>query len=90
MRLRREELFGSETGPTIIELKGKHLHITENQENLKLPIQQIKSIQHRAESTWILTEGEYLIFIPRNSLIEGDHDSFIGSLETLLEPDEEK
>lgn len=90
VRLRREQLFGDETGPTIIELKGKHLHITENQEKLKLPIIQIKSIQHRAESTWILTEGDYLVFVPRSGLIDGDHDSFINSLETILEPDEEE
>jgi hypothetical protein len=90
VRLRREELFGSEIGPTTIELKGEYLNITENQEKLKLPIHQIKSIQHRAESTWILTEGDYLVFVPRNGLIEGDHDLFITSLETLLEPDEEE
>jgi len=90
VRLRREELFGSDIGPTIIELKDVHLRITENQEILELPIDQIKSIQHRAESTWILTQGDYLLFVPREGLIEGDHDSFISSLEKALEPDEEE
>jgi len=90
VRLRREELFGDEIGPTTIELIDNQLHITENQEKLKLPIDQIKSIQHRAESTWIITHGDYLLFVPRSGLIEGDHDSFVSALEALLEPEEEE
>lgn len=90
VRLRREELFGDEIKPTIIELLDNQLHITENQEELVLPINQIKSIQHRAESTWILTHGDYLLFVPRSGLIEGDHDSFVSALEDLLEPNEEE
>jgi hypothetical protein len=89
VRLRREQLFGENVGATIIELSDQSLIVTEGEETLKLPIDQIKSIQHRAESTWLLTHGDYLIFVPREGLLEGDHDSFITELEKLLEPDEE-
>lgn len=90
VRLRREELFGEERGPTIIELHEDRLQITENKEELALPIEQIKSIQHRAESSWILTKGDYLIAVPRSDLLEGDHDKFVSALEALLEPNEEE
>ena len=89
VRLRREQLFGESMGPTIIELSKQELIVTEGEETLKLPIDQIKSIQHRAESTWLLTHGDYLIFVPRDGLLEGDHDKFIAALEKLLEPEEE-
>ena len=88
--LRREKFFGEETGPTIIELHEDRLQITENKEVLELPIEQIKSIQHRADSTWILTSGDYLISVPRSGLLEGDHDKFVSALEALLAPDEEE
>ena len=90
VRLRREQLFAESMGPTIIELSGEELIVTEGSEKLKLPLDQIKSIQHRADSTWLLTEGDYLIYVPRDDLLEGEHDSFIASLEKMLEPEEEE
>lgn len=88
--LRRDELFGEGQKPTKIELKRGILLVSEGEEELKLPLEQIKSIQHRSDSSWILTQGDYLISVPRQGLLEGEHDAFIEALETAIAPEEEE
>jgi hypothetical protein len=87
--LRRDQLFSDEQSAISLQLKGDKLIIEENDEKIDFPIEQIKSIQHRAESTWILTEGDYLISIPRAGLSEGNHDKFFTALEDIFYVDEE-
>lgn len=88
--LRRDELFGEGREATVIELRRGNLFVKENGEKVKLPLEQIQSIQHRAESTWILTQGDYLIAVPRHGLLEGDHDGFVAALEAAVQPPEEE
>jgi hypothetical protein len=84
--LRREQLFGPEQPPTVLELQRGHLKVTERGESVRLPLGQIQSVQHRAASTWILTKTDSLIDIPREHLVEGDHDAFIMALEEKIAP----
>lgn len=88
--LRKEQLFGDQKSPTTLELQAQDLHVDENGELLKLPLTKIKSVQHRKESTWILTHGDTLIYVPRQGLLSGDHDKFIQALEEKIAPKEEQ
>lgn len=87
--LRKEQLFGNEKSLTTLELLADDLHVDENGEQVKLPLSKIKSVQHRKESTWILTHGDTLIYIPREGLISGEHDKFVQALEEKIAPKEE-
>ncbi len=80
--LRRDELLGDQ--PTILEIKDDRLLLIQGDESLELPLAQIKSLQHRAHGTWLLTESDHLISIPRDGLLEGDHDAFVNALEVAM------
>lgn len=82
--LRRDQLLGGQDALTVLELRKTQLVITENGETVELPLQRIKSVQHRNQGTWILTEGDFLISIPRKDLHEGDHDAFVYALEQAM------
>lgn len=86
--LRRKHLFEGKKALTTLELKGGFLHVDQSGERVKLPLSQIQSIQHRSVSTWLLTHGDILIYIPRKGLLSGDHDKFVGALEKKLVPEE--
>lgn len=88
--LRKEQLFDSEISLTTLELQAEDLYVDESGEKVKLPLTQIKSVQHRKESTWILTHGDTLIYVPRQGLMSGDHDRFVQALEEKIAPKEEK
>ena len=62
----------------------------EGDETIELPIEKIMSIQLPSERSWILTEGDYLISIPREGIDKGDHEKFITTLEEIRFPDEEE
>ncbi len=88
--LRRDTLFSKENAFVEMELGEDSLRVSEGSEEIDLKIDQIKSIQHRTESTWILTEGDYLISIPRDGILSGDHEKFVAAIDELLfEEDEE-
>ncbi len=89
--LRRESLFSKENAFVVMEISDNFLKVTEGIEEVELQFDQIKSVQHRTESTWILTEGDYLISIPRTGITSGDHEKFVAALEEILfvEEDEE-
>ena len=80
--LRRDDLLGDQ--PTVLELKDDHIRLIQADETLELPLKQVKSIQHRANGTWLLTESDHLISIPRDGLLEGDHDAFVNALEVAM------
>ncbi|MEX1247211.1 MAG: hypothetical protein WEA61_01910 [Anaerolineales bacterium] len=88
--LRRRELFEGENAFTAIELKGEFLDVSQGKENLKLPLSQIQSVQHRSTNTWILTHSDSMIYVPREGLLSGSHDEFVGALEDKLMPKEEQ
>ena len=83
--LRRKQLFESEDAITTLELKGGFLHVTQGKERVKLPLDQIQSVQHRSTSTWILTRSDNLVYIPRQGLLSGSHDEFVGALEEKMQ-----
>lgn len=86
--LRREQLYGK-AALTMLELRGEKLHIEQNGEQVSFPVKHIQSIQHRAESTWLLTFSDQMLYVPRFDLLSGDHDKFVAKLEGLLTPQEE-
>ena len=86
--LRREQLFGAHTPLTTLQLRGKSLSIEQNGEAARIPVNHIQSIQHRADSTWLLTYSDQMLYIPRQGLESGDHDRFVARLEALLAPPE--
>lgn len=88
--LRRDSLFGPHVPATSYELRGKNLHIDQGGEQVRIPVSHIQSIQHRAESTWLLTHSDQMLYIPRTGLLAGDHDRFVAKLEELLAPKEEE
>jgi hypothetical protein len=88
--LRRDSLFSKEKGFVEMELTKEFLNVSEGPEKIKLKFDQIKSIQHLTESTWILTEGDYLISIPRDGLTSGNHEKFVAALEEILLVEEEE
>jgi hypothetical protein len=45
-------------------------------------------MQHRGDSTWILTENDTLIYVPREGLLSGDHDEFVQAIEEKITPEE--
>lgn len=82
--LRRDQVLGGEEALTVLKLTRDQLLVTENGEQVELPLRRIKSIQHRSQGTWILTEGDFLISIPRHGLLEGEHDAFVYALEQAM------
>jgi len=88
--LRKKQLFDSKKALTTLELQAEVLQIDESGERVKLPWSQIKSVQHRKDSTWILTQGDTLIYVPREGLLFGDHDKFVQALEEKISPKEEE
>jgi hypothetical protein len=88
--LRREQLYGADAPATTLELRGKNLHVDQNGEQVRVPVNHIQSIQHRSQSTWLLTFSDQMLYVPRYDLLSGDHDKFIAKLEELLTPKEDE
>lgn len=86
--LRRDQVLGGEDATITLELKGSQLIITTRGEKVKLPLERIKSVQHRSAGTWILTDADQLVSLPREGLLSGDHDAFVDRLDELLTPEE--
>jgi len=88
--LRREQLFGAQAPATSLTLRGQSLHVEQGGEKVRLPVEHIQSVQHRAESTWLLTHSDQMLYIPREGLQSGDHDKFVARIEEILAPAEEE
>jgi hypothetical protein len=88
--LRRDQLFENEQALTTLELEGETLRINQSGEEVTMPLNKIKSMQHRGDSTWILTENDTLIYVPREGLISGDHDEFVQAIEEKIAPEEKE
>jgi hypothetical protein len=90
--LRRDQFLGEEGEEIILELDSDQQLITINdpEGQSQLPLTDIRSIQHRADSTWILTTQDQMIYVPRKDLTSGDHDSFIQTITDILDKNEQK
>jgi hypothetical protein len=84
--VRRDELYGKGGKLTTLELKDSNLLVTQGDETVEFPLGKILSVQHRSTNTWVLTQGDNLIYIPREGLASGDHDKFVQELENKLAP----
>ncbi|HRN50196.1 MAG TPA: hypothetical protein PLC52_04705 [Anaerolineales bacterium] len=82
--LRREQLFGPQAPATTMSLRGKTLSISQGGEKVSIPVDHIQSVQYRAESTWLLTHSDQMLYIPREGLESGNHDAFVARLEKAL------
>ena len=87
--LRRKELFAGKAAITTLEIKGKFLHVNQGKDQVKLPLDQILTVQHRSTSTWILTASDNLVYLPREGLLSGQHDKFVQALEEKMVVEEE-
>ena len=87
--LRRKELFEGAAAITTLELKGDILHVNQGKEQVKLPLDQILTVQHRSAGTWILTASDNLVYLPREGLLSGQHDTFVKALEEKMAPKDE-
>ncbi|MCW5876512.1 MAG: hypothetical protein KIS85_06480 [Anaerolineales bacterium] len=88
--LRRAELFDNEAVKTTLELKGAVLHISQGKDRVRLPLEQILSVLHRSSNTWIITQSDTLVYVPRQGLLSGDHDKFVDALVEKLTPEDEE
>ncbi len=88
--LRRETVFSAQQSEVEMELKGETLFIYEGQENFELALADILTIQHRTQSTWLLTKNDVLISIPRDGILAGHQDAFIEAIEAVVYKDEEE
>ncbi|UYN90201.1 MAG: hypothetical protein KIT08_02935 [Anaerolineales bacterium] len=86
--LRKEKLFGPDAPLTTLQIRGKKLHIEQNDEKVVVPVEHIQSIQYRGDSTWLLTFSDQMLYVPREGLESGQHDPFVAKLEELLTPEE--
>jgi hypothetical protein len=88
--LRREQFLGKEGDVVALELLDEGLGIEQGEEHFEVSYDQITAVQRREDSSWILTEPDNMLYVPREGLLEGDHDSFFDALEARLAADDEK
>ncbi|MBW8012878.1 MAG: hypothetical protein FVQ83_16800 [Chloroflexi bacterium] len=88
--LRREEFLGAEGALIALELHEDCLRVFEGDNSFDVPLEEIATIQQRADSAWIITQTENLIYVPGKDAISGDPDAFLAALdEAIAEEDEE-
>ncbi len=92
VRLRKDQLFG-ENGQKVeltLNTKTDSILIHDSEGESELALEEILYIQHRNDSSWIITNQDQTIPIPRNNLTFGDHDEFISAIENILDINEQK
>ena len=90
--LRRDEFLGAE-GAVVrmrVNVDADTLEVEEPDGAFAVPLTDILAIQHRAESAWILTQSDHMLFVPRHGLLSGDQDAFIAEIERILDAKEQK
>lgn len=89
--LRREEFLGADEAISVeLDTQAETLILQDTERVLTFPLSEIRSIQHRTNSAWILTQSDQLVYIPRHDLLDGDHDAFMGAIEAILDANEQK
>jgi|GEM_PF-1165046 len=88
--LRREQFLGKEGDVVALELLDDDLRIEQGEEHFEVSYDQITSVQRREDSSWILIEPDNMLYVPREGLLDGDHDAFFDALEARLAADDEK
>lgn len=88
--LRREEFLGEEGALIALELHEDFLRVFEGDNSFDIPLEEIASVQQRADSAWIITQTENLVYVPGKDATSGDPDAFLAALdEAIAEEDEE-
>ena len=92
VRSRKDEFLGSngEAVELTLDPEAQIILIKGPEGESELPLTEILYIQHRAESTWIITNRDHTIPIPRKELTFGDHDVFISAIQEILDVNEQK
>ncbi len=92
VRSRKDEFFGTngEEVELTLDLEEQLILIKGPDGESDLPLTEILYIQHRSESSWIITDRDHTIPIPRHELLSGDHDAFISAIEEILDINEQK
>jgi len=90
--LRRRQFLGEEGARVTLTLnaEAQTLHMDSPEGQLEIPLNQIRNIQHRQDSTWIITTQDLLLTVPRQGLLEGEHDPFFATVEAILDENGQK
>ncbi|KAA3648325.1 MAG: hypothetical protein DWQ07_04850 [Chloroflexi bacterium] len=88
--LRRDEFLGEENAKTTIELHEDRVTVSDADGDIEMPLENILTVSHRTDGAWIVTNSDNIIYVPREDLLEGDHDKFVEALEIAITPDEEE
>jgi len=90
--LRRAEFLGPEGALVRLRLntEADRIEVQEPDGDFAVPLKDILAIQHRAESAWIVTRSDHMLFVPRRHLVSGDQDAFIAAIERILDEKEQK
>lgn len=90
--LRRGQFLGEEGARVTLSLdaEAQILLMDSPEGHMDIPLKQIRNIQHRQDSTWIITTQDLLLTVPRQDLLEGEHDPFFAAVEAILDENEQK
>ena len=88
--LRRDEFLGEDNAKTTIELYEDRLTVTDADGEIEMPLEKILAVSLRTDGAWIVTDSDNIVYVPRENLLEGDHDEFVEALELAIAPDEEE
>lgn len=88
--LRREQFLGPADAVMSLELLDDNLRVHEGADPFELPLDQILAVQRRANSAWIITKTDNLIYFPLEDLLSGDADTFLDALDAAIAPEEEE
>jgi hypothetical protein len=87
--LRRDEFLGAEGQTIEIEIRAEALYASLPEGDFEIPFSNILTVQHRSDSAWIITRTDQILQVPREDLLEGDHDAFVERLYQIVNPPKE-
>jgi len=87
--LRRAEFIGEDGTIIRFELLPESLSVHEGDSQFEVPLDRILAVQRRANSAWILTKPDNILYIPSEDLLSGDFEAFIEALDAAIAPDPE-
>lgn len=85
---RRDEVLGEEGQTISVQLLEENLEATLPEGRFEISYENILLLQRRTDASWIITTTDQIIQIPRENLLEGDHDAFMEELDAILNPPE--
>lgn len=90
--LRKDKFLGEEGALVTLEIQSEEelIIVGDPDGEFEIHFDAISTIQHRADSAWILTTTDNMISIPREGLLTGNLDEFISTIERILDEKEQQ